>query len=198
MGESPSSPPRWEWDPSVDMMKRPLWNYNPDAEIYRCPSDHSVDPVGGSIKPRILTKVMNLYVGGFAPQSGIDPLPNGTDGHWQFADPFRIFSKVTDLTSPGPANTFLFIDARPEAINWANFMTVMTGYPNNPTQYQFNGDYPGIYHSFGAGISFADGRSEVHRWLDPRTAPLPLSVSFLASPNNADVAWLQAHSTSLK
>src|SRR5450432_609848 len=29
------------WDPSVDIMLRPLWPYNQNANIYRCPADRS-------------------------------------------------------------------------------------------------------------------------------------------------------------
>lgn len=188
---------RANWDPTYDMMKRPLWSYSPNVGIYKCPSDHSVvqTPVTG-IKPRIISFSVNLYVGGFAPAagSGLD----GNDGGWAFADSYRIFSKTTDLTAPGPAKTFIFMDMRPEAINWGDFLTDMTGYPNNPAQYQF-GDLPGVYHNLGACISFGDGHVEVHRWLDPRTAPPPGPVTGpLTSPNNVDIAWLQAHSTSPK
>lgn len=199
MGESPQSPPRWEWDPSIDMMKRPLWKYAPNAGIYRCPSDHSVDPTASGLKPRILSFSMNLYVGGFAPNASAGEGPDGTDGGWGFANTYRIFSKTTDLIAPGPAKTFVFIDMRPEAINWGNFLTYMYGFPNNPSQYEFS-DFPGIYHNLGACFSFGDGHAEVHRWLDPRTAP-PLTsspISSFPSPNNVDIAWLQAHSTSLK
>jgi len=141
---------------------------------------------------------MNLFVGGFAPSVGAGP--DGNDGNWQFADPYRIFSKTTDLTAPGPAKTFIFIDTRPEAINWGNFLTDMTGYPNNPAQYYQFGDFPGIFHNLGASISFGDGHAEIHRWVDPRTAPQLGSVvsGGFASPNNVDIAWLQAHSTSPK
>ncbi len=147
---------------------------------------------------KIISFSMNLYVGGFAPAPGGGL--EGDDGGWPFADPYRIFSKATDLTAPGPAKTFIFIDMRPEAINWGDFLTDMTGYPNSPAQYQF-GDFPGVFHNVGACISFGDGHVEVHRWLDPRTAPPSSALSPLASaasPNNVDIGWLQAHSTSPK
>jgi len=51
-----------------------------------------------------------------------------------------------------------------------------------------------------AGFAFADGHSEVHKWVDPRTMrPIGrTSIVVLpgtASPNNADVFWLQDHAT---
>jgi prepilin-type processing-associated H-X9-DG protein len=84
-------------------------------------------------------------------------------------------------------------------------MTCMDGYsPNNPSQYCFDGDYPGMYHNLACGFSFADGHSELRRWRDSRTIP-PLTVGanplfshFTASPTNQDVGWLQDHSTRLK
>jgi prepilin-type processing-associated H-X9-DG protein len=60
-------------------------------------------------------------------------------------------------------------------------------------------DYPASYHNGAGGFSFADGHSEIRRWVDPRTTPqlrrgqpLPLNQP---SPNNPDVLWLQERST---
>ena len=131
---------------------------------------------------------MNLYLGGFA----------GTDNGWSFAANYRIFLKTTDLTAPGPAKTFVFLDERWDVINWGNFFTDMSGYPNQPASYVFNEDFPNMMHNRGCSFSFADGRAEIHRWLDPRTTP-PLGSIFssgsTASPRNQDIAWLQDHAT---
>jgi prepilin-type processing-associated H-X9-DG protein len=191
----------YNYDPTIDIPNRPLWRYtSKDASIYRCPSDYSYVVAFGAARPRIRTLSMNLFVGGFAPPRGSSPDSPGTDGGIAFANPYRIFGKTTDLTAPGPAKTFVFIDMRPESINWGNFAIDMTGFPNNPASYRFDQDKPGIFHNFGASVSFADGRAEIHRWQDARTAP-PMSgpsTAGFASPNNVDVAWLQAHSTSPK
>jgi prepilin-type processing-associated H-X9-DG protein len=184
------------WDTNVDIVKRPLWPYSSkDASIYRCPSDHSYVVVAGVPKPRVRSFSMNLFTGGFSPAPGTGPW--GNDGG--LAPTFRIFSKTTDLTAPGPARTFVFMDMRSEEINWGNFLTAMAGYPNLPAQYGFY-DFPGISHNLGASVSFADGRVEIRRWVDPRTTQLIDSITTLPiqSPNNVDVAWLQARATSLK
>ena len=58
-----------------------------------------------------------------------------------------------------------------------------------------------MYHNHAGGFSFADGHSEIKRWLDPRTTPAlqdggdPTAIADTPSPNNRDVAWLQDHST---
>ncbi len=192
---------RANWDPTLDMQKRPLWAYNKSLGIYKCPSDQSYISVVGVNRPRILSMSMNLYVGGYAPAVNSGSLL-GNDGGWPFAAPYRIFSKTTDLTAPGPAKTFVFIDMRPDAINWSNFMQDMTGYsPNDPGSYTF-ADVPGMYHNRAAGFSFADGHTEMKRWMDSRTIrplfPNGQIASLGASPNNPDIGWLQSHSTVLK
>jgi prepilin-type N-terminal cleavage/methylation domain-containing protein len=190
---------RANWDPAYDMAKRPLWPYAKTQTIYKCPSDRSTVQTAAGVKPRILTMSMNLYVGGFAPQLGVDPLPTGTGGHWPFADPFTIYPKLSTITVP--ARIFVFLDMREDRVNWSNFMTIMSGYPNDPSQYQL-GDLPGMYHALACGFSFADGHSEIHKWRDNRTTPplgpiTPDAPSF-ACAGNVDVGWLQEVSTRLK
>jgi len=191
---------RANWDVTYDMAKRPLWPYNKNPGIYKCPSDRSAVTVNGVSKPRILTMSMNLYVGGFAPIVGTDPLPAGTDGHWPWAKPYKIFTKLTEVNPP--SSIFVFLDMREDRINWSNFMSMMDGYsPSNPSQYQL-GDLPGMYHNRACGFSYADGHSEMKKWLDGRTTPPmgpidPNAPSF-SCPNNVDVAWLQDKSTRLK
>ncbi len=59
-----------------------------------------------------------------------------------------------------------------------------------------------MYHNRACGFSFADGHSEMRRWIDSRTTPPlvrgdvdPLGAGHLASPGNPDIAWLQDRST---
>jgi type II secretory pathway pseudopilin PulG len=182
------------WDVNYDIVKRPLWPYGgKNAAIYRCPADKSFLQVGGQCLPRVRSMSMNLYVGGF----------DGTDGNWPWAHPFRIYAKLPDISLP--SMIFVFLDMREDSVNWGNFMTYMAGYsPTDPTQYGFDGDYPGMYHHRACGFSFADGHSEIKRWRDQRTMPPltvganPLFSQFSQSPYNVDVGWLQDHTTRLK
>jgi prepilin-type processing-associated H-X9-DG protein len=145
------------WDINTDIVKSQLWPYtSKDASIYRCPSDHSYLVVAGVAIARVRSFSLNLYAGGFAGQASVFN-----------ANVYRLFLKTIDFSAPGSAKTFLFIDMRPESINWGNFFTDMTGFPNTPTAYKFSGDFPSIFHNFGASVSFADGRAEIHRWVDP-------------------------------
>ena len=59
-------------------------------------------------------------------------------------------------------------------------------------------DYPASTHNGSGGLSFADGRAEVHKWLDPRTR-LPWKnqsmALVVASPGNLDSLYLSEHSS---
>ena len=184
---------RGNWDINVDMTHRPLWPYNRNARIYKCPGDHSYVVANGEQKPRVRTMSMNMYVGGF----------DGTDWGWT-PENYRAYLKLSDLSNQDgpPDKIFIFLDEREDAINWGNYGTAMDGYsPFNPGLYQFWQDLPGFYHHRAAGFSFADGHSEIHRWRDDRTMP-PLQPETSTSvndifhvPGDVDVAWMQDHST---
>src|SRR5262249_38486186 len=132
-----------------------------NADIYRCPSDPTYFVVAGVLRPRVRGFSMNVFFGGFA----------GTDAGWTQMEPFRLFSKTTELTDSGPNKTFVFTDERPDQINWGNYMADMSGYPNQSNLYQFNQDMPGMFHNGGGSFTLADGSAEIHRWVDLRTMP---------------------------
>lgn len=193
----------YNYDPTYDLMKRPLWQYSKSAGIYKCPADHSkTKGKDGQMHDRIRTMSMNLFLGGFAPpRGGSGDLP-GVDGNIPFMKGYCIYNKLNDLNggmpSPGPSKTWVFLDQREDRINWGNYATDMTGFdPPTPAAYEFDQDMPGFYHHFAAGFSFADGHSEIHRWKDPRTTPplvygSPIGTK-VYTPRDVDVAWLQDH-----
>jgi prepilin-type N-terminal cleavage/methylation domain-containing protein len=188
---------RANWDISVDIQKGPLWVYTgKNALIYRCPADNSRLNVNGVQRPRVRTMSMNLFLGGFG----------GTSGGWGARiENYKMFFKLSQLSgpgTPGASKVFVFLDMREDRVNWGNFMTDMRGYPNQPSQYGWDQDLPGMYHNKACGFSFGDGHSEIKKWRDPRTTP-PLvfgkSVdAYISAPNSVDVAWMQDHTTNLK
>ena len=108
---------------------------------------------------------------------------------------------MSDMVNPDPSQTFLLLDMREDSIDSSNFTTDMRGWPDKPAQTGFR-DFPGSYHNRAGGLSFADGHSEIKRWLDTRTMP-PLERDGLIpdvvpSPHNPDVIWLQAWATRRK
>jgi len=182
---------RSNWDPNVDLINSPLWPYcNRNAAIWKCPADHSYVTVMGVNRSRVRSMSMNFWFGGFGGDDG-----GLSGGGW------RLYFKLSDLTDPGPARTWLFLDMREDSIDIGNFATDMTGWPDAPGSVGFY-DLPGMYHHRACGFSFADGHAELKKWRDDRTMP-PLVTGGMVndgfrSPNNLDVAWLQERATRRK
>ena len=191
----------WNTDPNADITLRPLWQYIKNWAVYKCPADLSTVTSNGIIVPRIRSISMNYFLN---PYGGIDSdLPPPLSSGWgKYYVPY--YQKTTDLTlgrSPGPSKTFVFIDERSDTINWGNFGTDMSGYPTPATQatypqlYTWYIDMPASYHHKSAGLSFADGHAEIHRWLVPSTMPpigsLTGSSGPWPAPSSSDVAWMQ-------
>jgi prepilin-type processing-associated H-X9-DG protein len=181
---------RANWDPDVGVKKSLLWPYcGKSLAIWKCPSDRSIVTVNRVDKPRVRSMSMNLYLGGWG----------GTAGGWGPAVAnYQIYLRSSDLIDPGPVKTFVFTDMREDSIDMGNFGVNMAGWPDKPALYGF-WDLPGFYHNGSGNFAFADGHSELKRWLDPRTTP-PIKPGIgypdrFNSPNNPDIAWLQDHAT---
>lgn len=195
MDFTPSNPSNW--DVNQDIKRSPLWRYcEGSTGIWKCPADKSTinpttGPHSGQTMPRVRSMSMNLWIGGFG---GIDAGLSGS-GQW------RIYFNESDMTDPGPSRTFVFLDMREDSIDIGNFAVDMRGWSDQPDQTGFY-DYPASYHNRAGGLSFADGHSEIRRWLDDRTMPPlvkgGLVPDVLISPDNKDVIWLQERSTRRK
>jgi prepilin-type N-terminal cleavage/methylation domain-containing protein/prepilin-type processing-associated H-X9-DG protein len=190
------------WDHDNFTKKSVLWPYTGNTVgIFKCPADKTTakptsGPLRGQSVPRIRSVSMNNWVGGPGWNNSGPWIPNATRG-------WKTYLKLTEITDPGPSSTFVFLDEREDSINDGYFVVDMAGYPQGAGgTLQVNRfkivDYPASYHNGAGGLSFADGHSEIKKWIDPRTRPVvsrtdrPLDVS---SPGNRDVLWMQERST---
>ncbi|HVY69827.1 MAG TPA: type II secretion system protein [Verrucomicrobiae bacterium] len=174
------------YDPNENIKKSPLWKYCGTSEqIWKCPADRATTLVQGRPTPRVRSMSMQCWMGGPA---------WGTP-----ATAWRVFLKLSQITAPAPSKAIVLLDEREDSINDGYFVVDMTGYPSSPKSTKIV-DYPASYHNNAAGLAFADGHSEIHRWTDRRTMPvlkkgntLPLNVS---SDSNRDVFWMQDRASS--
>jgi prepilin-type N-terminal cleavage/methylation domain-containing protein/prepilin-type processing-associated H-X9-DG protein len=180
-----------------------LAHYGLRAPVYKCPGDLSVYSDG---TPRVRSYSMNQAVGtqwyggsGGHLAVGGGWLPgtyNGGQTTW------RTYGKSASILAPTPSMLWLLMDEHPDSINDCG-MSVECGNTGAAAEII---DMPASYHNGACGIAYADGHSEIHKWLDVRTRypvnyqwPIPINgANQIQSPNNQDVAYLQDRTSALR
>ncbi len=166
---------------TIIILNSQLGKYTQSPGVYKCPADMSKSR-GRSGAPRVRSISMNGYVG---------------DRSGPYTGGYKQYTKANDIASP--AKTWVTLDEREDSINDGWFAVDMSSYdPERPTA-RIIVDYPASYHNRAGGLSFADGHSEIRKWVDGRTTPIlkpgqPLPLG-QPSPNNKDVDWLQDRSS---
>ncbi len=163
----------------------------PTLRIYKCPADNSRWPVWGSATTYVTelrSYAMNCYLATVG--------ANASSGPSTLLSAFKVFTKTSQFEGKDPpSNRFVFIDVNPASICTPAFGVDMT-----------LADwvhYPSGLHGGRGVLAFADGHVESHAWQDPRTVPRLAGGQsyiqhFISSPNNPDLAWIAARTTSLK
>ena len=159
--------------------------------IYKCPADMFVGPkqrpLGWASRCRSVSG--DVYVG-----KG-NAWANGTWGNPGGPNNLAIYkgaAKPSELTIPGPADTWVYMDEHPDSINDAGAFA-----PDSPINIP---DAPSTYHNGAAGFSFADGHAEIHKWKGPTMLGQLAGVSYNARnnfsclPRDPDMYWYSYHS----
>lgn len=160
---------------------------------YKCPGDRSRS-FGASGPERVRSYSMNNAVGvdGTA-QADLHNKPQS----WLPAPPYRNFIKESELRDPGPADLWLLIDEHPDSINDGSFAVHM---PTGSYDSKWI-DVPAKTHGNSCGFSFADGHSEIHKWLAPGNIPAityqPIVKTGLTELGDPDPLWIARHTSSL-
>ncbi len=138
----------------LDTQWAKLGPYTKSPQIYHCPADMSKS-FGNRGPLRVRSVAMSQAIG---------PNLQGTPanrGGWLPAPTFKVYIKESDLTVPGPSQTWVFIDEHPDSINDGGFAVKMDA--------EEMIDWPAWYHNGAGGLAFADGHSEIKRWADGRS-----------------------------
>jgi prepilin-type processing-associated H-X9-DG protein len=153
-----------------------------EAKIYRCPTDIYLSAAQRAMgwPNRVRSVAMNAAIG---------------DGDKEIAVfPWLTFvaKKMGDLHTPSPRESWLFTDVHPGSIADAILFS-------NPGSTNGIGEFiqlPCSDHGGGCGMSYADGRAEIHKWKDSRTVR---GVTFTAVTRipiysySSDLAYIAAH-----
>jgi prepilin-type N-terminal cleavage/methylation domain-containing protein/prepilin-type processing-associated H-X9-DG protein len=179
-------------DPSLSLL---IGYLGGNVNLFRCPADirqgmyqGTNTSLIGHIVPAARTFSMSQSVGtvdpcydemeqGGSPSASHCGVPTlSVNGPWLNGnrtnirnDPWATYGKFTSVIRPGPSMLWVLLDENPAGLNDAAFAFQMTG----PTWI----DAPGSYHNGACGFAFADGHSEIHRWLDAPQPSAPANVN---------------------
>jgi prepilin-type N-terminal cleavage/methylation domain-containing protein/prepilin-type processing-associated H-X9-DG protein len=150
--------------------------------LYKCPADKylSKPQKSAGFAARVRSLSMNAHMG---PYNRVlsDAWAKGTQ---TYNTSYRQMLKQTDIIEP--SKTYVTLDEHPDSINDGYFLLTL------PAAGSW-GDLPASYHNGACGFSFADGHSEVHKWLWPSTK-VPVKVTTFSSipwpaRERADFDW---------
>jgi len=151
--------------------------YTKTAGAYKCPADQITVKNGGVSRARVRSISMNGWMGPNAPA-------------WNSG--YITFAKVSQMVKLPPSEALVFLDEREDSIDDGYYAVNM-----DKAAWQLV-NFPGGFHNRAGGLSFADGHTEVHRWVDARTTP-PFKKGqkreFTPLKDNRDLTWLQDHAT---
>jgi hypothetical protein len=193
-----------EFDPDVlkDSKLTLLITYlGGNVNVFHCPADarqglyQGTDPAFiGKTVPAARTYSMNQAIGTIDPDYDESTVPGGGDvthsglpnlsvnGPWlngqgdhRRNSPWATYGKFSSIGLPGPAMLWVLVDENASGLNDAAF-----AYGMEDTEWI---DAPGSYHNGGCGFDFADGHSEIHKWMEKPVAG--------ADANATDWGWMQ-------
>jgi len=139
----------------------PYINYQ--MGLLRCPAD--VIPSENGL--RVRARSMSSQIGAINNVGFDNANSNGVE-YW------KELSKGSDLIGLAPKDLFVFVDESFWTMNdgWLQLDLIVPDYP----------DCFAAYHDGAAGISFADGHAEIHRWIGPYRASNTAPQGILGVP----------------
>ncbi|MDB6038567.1 MAG: xcpT 2 [Verrucomicrobiales bacterium] len=155
------------------------------AAIYKCPADSYTCKENNLEMPRVRSNSMNGYLEGFG-------FASSASGKSSWYPAYRCYNKRSDIISPSPSDLFVMVDEHPDSIN-DGWLIVE---PDTPAVW--GNDLPASYHNGACGFNFADGHSEIHKWLENTTSPPVHKIShgtYPGSKSDRDIKWMVAHAT---
>jgi prepilin-type N-terminal cleavage/methylation domain-containing protein/prepilin-type processing-associated H-X9-DG protein len=167
---------------TVKIMTALLWKYSQSLGIYKCPADRSMTLRGGKWYPRVRTMAMSGFMNSF----------KATPDSYGCTPGYYIYHKLSDIDIQPPSKAWVFLDEREDSLDDGFFATEMA------QELWYN--WPASYHNGACGFAFADGHSEIKRWVDPRTKPslkkggARLNM-LVPSPGNVDLKWMQENTS---
>jgi prepilin-type N-terminal cleavage/methylation domain-containing protein/prepilin-type processing-associated H-X9-DG protein len=182
-----------------------LWSYVRSEDVYRCPAQTQVSAQDYSDAPpgQVPAQIGPGLVNRTPPRSFT--INAGLNSSWTWTDEElgargQYVTRISDITHPPPSMAFVFVDENLYTINGGGF--VLQGPPGDENYENQWIDVPAARHNGGGTVSFADGHSELHQWLEASTISMNFNpgqqMNMLSPPQypgpngtaNRDIAWL--------
>ena len=146
--------------------------------LYKCPSDRyvSTPQKGRGWTERVRSVSGNIYGG---EGNGWSTLGGGPSGPNNLTI-YKGAKRSSDLIIPGPSQTWVYVDEHADSINDAGCFP--------PSAANSVPDAPATYHNGACGFVFADGHSEIHKWVGP-TMKRTRRLSGLSGVNYQNGGW---------
>ncbi len=130
---------------------------NKAKSIYKCPADNFLSQPQRQARfpQRVRSLSMNSCMG------------DGNDKNW-YGKSHTIYKKMSDMKRTPPVKAWVFVDEHPDSINDGCLFVNVTA--------ASWADLPASYHNGACGFSFADGHSEIKKWVDASTK-VPVKVA---------------------
>jgi prepilin-type N-terminal cleavage/methylation domain-containing protein/prepilin-type processing-associated H-X9-DG protein len=194
-----------EFNPDIlnDPTRSLLVPYGVSQATFKCPADkrngkyQGTNPtLKGMRVPAARTFSMNQAVGTDPNTPGSTLAVNGpwldnSHNHTR-SGPWRTYGKEAEIVDPSPSQLFVMLDEDNHSINDGGFGLGMA----QPEWI----DWPGTFHNNACGVAFADGHSEIHKWVDSRTKVINGNVArkSVAKPLSLDYQWLAQRTSAHK
>ena len=164
----------------------PLFKYGGQSTtIYKCPADKAA--MGKISKSKFTPRIRSISMSQVFDFGG-----------WLPASKYRTYEKDADIVNP--SQTFVFVEEHSDSINDAAFAVQMI--PESATGGNII-DMPAAYHNGACGFSFADGHSEIHRWVGKTIKPPvkydgTVALNIPAKDSLVDAKWMSKNCTVAK
>lgn len=163
-----------------------LFKYNSSTKIYSCPGQKQVYALSRNrelnLSPARSFSISGQMHGGTESGNQVQAIILGSNPASAPA-----YKKLGQINRPGPSQAFVFIDE--------SHFTIDDGYFAVRVNEAIWQNYPAVRHGGSASLSFADGHSELKRWIEPTTPTLRNPSGNAPAPANAgqrnrDLQWL--------
>ena len=167
------------------LKESPTYRYLSSPTVFKCPSDRSGLSYQGKVQLRNRSYAVNGAMG-------------KSDFHGKNVDPpFDYVTRLSAIKRPGPSDVYILLDEHENSINDSHFypFTNLKAYDRRWL------DAPSGRHGNAAGFTFADGHSEIHKWVDSDLTKIkggggvvsPNDIGFLPNAGPRDHAWFTNH-----